>query len=125
MGRILFVSAALFGMALTATAQTSSGSIAGTVVDSQQASVANATVTLTEPERKTSVAAKTDAEGRFVFPQVLPGKYTITVESSGFKKAERKDLTLLANDKISAGTIALEIGTVSESVVGYFEVQAK
>ena len=64
MGRILFVSAALFGLALTATAQTSSGSIAGTVVDSQQAAVANATVTLIEPERKTSVAAKTDAEGR-------------------------------------------------------------
>src|SRR3954452_23934561 len=102
--------------ALTVNAQTSSGSIAGTVVDTQQASVSNATVTLIEPDRKTSVVTKTDSEGRFVFPQVLPGKYTLTVENPGFKKAERRDLTLLANDKISAGTITLEIGTVTESV---------
>src|SRR5690348_2396937 len=116
MRRILAASAILFLAVSTAVAQTSSGSIAGTVVDSQQASVSNATVTLIEPERKTSTVAKTDAEGRFVFPQVLPGKYTLTVESPGFKKAERRDLTLLANDKLSAGTIVLEVGTVTESV---------
>ncbi len=113
---LLFASFALILAALTGSAQTSSGSIAGTVVDSQQAAVANATVTLIEPERNISIVAKTDSEGRFVFPQVLPGKYTLSVENPGFKKAERKDLTLLANDKISAGTISLEIGTVSESV---------
>src|SRR5689334_4709918 len=116
MRKIWFAAMAIIAAALTSSAQTSSGSIAGTVVDSQQAVVANATVTLIEPERKTSLTTKTDTEGRFVFPQVQPGKYTLTVENPGFKKAERRDLTLLANDKITAGTIALEVGAVSESV---------
>jgi hypothetical protein len=116
MRRILLATVILIAAALTSSAQTSSGSIAGTVVDPQQAAVTNATVTLVEPERKTSVVAKTDSEGRFVFPQVLPGRYTITVENPGFKKADRRDVNLLANDKISAGVITLEVGTVSESV---------
>ena len=55
-------------------AQTSSGSIAGTVVDSQQAAVTNATVTLIDPERKTSVAAKTDAEGAICFSAGIAGQ---------------------------------------------------
>src|SRR5262245_49177233 len=116
MRRVLLASLIILMLAFVAGAQTSSGSIAGTVVDPQQAAVANANVNLIEAEKKISLNAKTDAEGRFVFPQVLPGKYTLTVENPGFKKAERKDLTLLANDKISAGTIVLEVGTVSESV---------
>ena len=83
MRRILLASFVLILAALTSSAQTSSGSIAGTVVDSQQAAVVNATVTLIDPDRKTSTVAKTDSEGRFVFPQVQPGKYTLTVENAG------------------------------------------
>src|SRR5262245_37671811 len=109
MRRILIASVGVLVLALSVHAQTSSGSIAGTVVDPQQAAVANASVNLIEAEKKITLSAKSDAEGRFVFPNVLPGKYTLTVESPGFKKAERRDLTLLANDKISAGTIALEV----------------
>jgi hypothetical protein len=97
-------------------AQTSSGSVSGSVVDAQQAAIVNATITLTDQDRRTVTATKSDSEGRFVFPNILPGKYTITVEHSGFKKTERKDITLLANDKITIGTIPLEIGTVVESV---------
>ena len=100
----------------SAGAQTSSGSIAGAVVDSQQAAIPNAAVTAVEQEKKTTFTARTDAAGRFVFPQLLPGKYTITVESQGFKRTERKDINLLANDKITVGEITVEIGTVVESV---------
>ncbi len=97
-------------------AQTSSGSIAGSVVDAQKASIPNATVTVVEQEKKTTLTTTTDTEGRFVFPQLLPGKYTIIVESPNFKKTERRDITLLANDKISAGEIALEVGSIVDSV---------
>ncbi len=97
-------------------AQTSSGSIAGVVVDSQQAAIPNASVTAVEQEKKTTFSTKTDAAGRFVFPQLLPGRYNIMVESQGFKKTERKDINLLANDKITVGEITVEVGTVVESV---------
>src|SRR5713226_1460810 len=96
--------------------QTSSGSIAGGVRDAQDAAVPNATVTLIEEQRKTAFAAKTDPEGRFVFPQLLPGRYDLSVEAEGFRKVERKDIALLANDKITVGIINLEVGGVTESV---------
>jgi hypothetical protein len=86
------------------------------VVDKQQAAVPNASVILTDQDKGTAFKASTDQEGRFVFPQVQPGKYNLVVENAGFKKAERQNLTVLANDKISAGVIALEIGVVSESI---------
>ncbi|MCU1235033.1 MAG: TonB-dependent receptor, plug, partial [Candidatus Solibacter sp.] len=114
--RILTGILALLVIAFSGYAQTSSGSIAGTVVDRQQAAVANASATLTEQDKGTAYNTKTDSEGRFVFPQVLPGKYSLVVENPGFKKAERQNLTVLANDKISAGVISLEIGAVTESV---------
>ncbi len=106
----------LLVVAVSAQAQTSSGSIAGSVVDPQQAAVPNATVTAVEQDKKTTHTAKTDAAGRFVFSLLLPGKYAITVESPGFQKTERKDITLLANDRITVGVIALEVGTVVASV---------
>src|ERR1700682_4874978 len=102
-------------------AQTTNGSIAGSVVDSQQASIANATVTISEHARRLNLVTRTDGAGRFVFPQLVPGVYDITVESPGFKKLERKDVELLANDQISVGAIVLDIGAVAESV----EVQAQ
>jgi hypothetical protein len=104
-------------LAVPVRSQTSSGSIAGSVRDAQDAATANATVTIAEQQRKTTYTAKTDAEGRFVFPQLLPGIYSISVEAPGFKKVERKDIALLANDKISVGNITLQIGGISETVV--------
>ena len=61
---------------LPAIAQTTSGSIAGSVVDATQSAVANAKVTATEQDKKTTFQTATDASGRFVFPQLAPGRYT-------------------------------------------------
>ena len=75
----------LVAMALSApplVAQTSSGSIAGSLRDPQDAAVPNATVLLIEQQRKTSFTATTDSEGRFVFPQLLPGRYDLSVTAA-------------------------------------------
>ena len=96
--------------------QSTSGSISGTVVDAQQASVAGAKVTATEQERKFSFTTTSTEAGRFVFAQTPPGIYTVTVESGGFKKLDRNDVTVNANDRIDVGNLALEVGAVSESV---------
>ncbi len=97
-------------------AQTTSGSIAGSVQDSQGAAIPGAKVTATSVEKTTSVTATTDNTGRFVFAQLLPGHYTITVEGSGFKKFERQDVILNANDSLVVGVLTLQVGTVVQTM---------
>ena len=54
-------------------AQSTSGSISGTVVDAQHAALPNAAVTAREEQQKFVVSTKTDETGRFVFTPVPPG----------------------------------------------------
>lgn len=100
----------------TVLAQTTSGSIAGNVVDSQQAAVANATITITDEARAFSQTVTADSSGRFVFPTLSPSTYKLTIEAQGFKKAERTGLLLVANDKLTLGDVALEVGGANETV---------
>ena len=97
-------------------AQTISGSIAGRVVDAQGAVVPNASVTVTEPSKNLRVSSKTSAGGDFLVPGLLPGTYSIMVESNGFKKLPRSGITLNANDKLALGDLVLEVGAVTETV---------
>src|SRR6266496_4167359 len=102
-------------LAPLAEAQTTSGSISGTVQDAQGAAVPRARVTATSASRGDVTTAETDDEGRFVFPQLQPGRYNLRVELQGFKTVEKTGVVLAANDKISAGVIRLELGTVTEA----------
>src|SRR5262245_48632971 len=108
----------MFALALAtaANAQTTSGSMAGSVADPQQSAVAGATVSVTNEAKSLTLTATTDREGRFVFPQVPPGTYKLTVEATGFKKMERTGLLLVANDKLTLGDLTLEVGQASETV---------
>lgn len=106
----------LFMLAAAAFAQTTSGSISGTVVDPQAATVADAKVTVASTDRGVTFNAQTDATGRFVFPQVPPGVYNVTIEMSGFKKLERTGVTLVANDRLVLGVLTLDVGALTETV---------
>ncbi|MCX6628589.1 MAG: carboxypeptidase regulatory-like domain-containing protein, partial [Candidatus Solibacter sp.] len=103
-------------LAHIALAQTSSGVISGRIVDSQGSSVPDAPVVLTQDLTGVKLTSKTDASGDFVFPSVLPGRYSVGIQVAGFKRLEKQDLVLAASERLSAGTIALEVGGVSESV---------
>jgi hypothetical protein len=96
--------------------QTTSGSIAGTVVDQNQGAIANASVHVNDETRSFSLTTMTDKEGRFVFPQLPPGSYTLTIEAKGFKKLQRTGMALVANDKLALGDLTLELGAASETV---------
>jgi hypothetical protein len=93
------------------------GAISGVVQDSQQAVVPNAKVSLTNQDQKTivrEVATRTD--GSFVLTPLLPGTYSLSVESSGFKKYTQSGLALNINDQIGLPPITLEVGSTGESV---------
>ncbi len=55
------------------------------------------------------------AEGRFVFSQLLPGNYSLTIEATGFKTYSVSDVTLRANQSAEVNA-QLQLGQVSETV---------
>src|SRR5579863_10077929 len=59
--------------------------ILGQVTDSSNAVVAGATVTVINSDTELKRSAKTDEAGRFNFPQLMPGTYTVRVEAPGFE----------------------------------------
>src|SRR5712692_11353034 len=59
--------------------------IVGQVRDTTNAVVPGATVTIANPEIGLRRCAKTDDAGRFNFPQLKPGTYSVKVEAKGFE----------------------------------------
>jgi len=66
--------------------------IVGEVTDATSAVVPGARVTITNHETGLKRNAKTDGEGRFSFPQLKPGTYSVKAEAQGF--APRRMTTL-------------------------------
>src|SRR5262245_48850203 len=96
--------------------QTISGTIIGSVADPSGLAVAGANVTLTHTATGVSRKVQSSSSGDFVFNSVVPGVYSLTVEAPGFKKVERTSVNLTASERLSAGTIGLEVGNVAETV---------
>ena len=59
--------------------------IVGEVGDATGAAVAGASVTVTNHETALRRSARTDESGRFNFPQLKPGAYSVKVEAQGFE----------------------------------------
>ncbi len=80
---LLMSSVALRPAAALAQGETTSA-IVGQVRDLTGALVPGATVTITDQETGLKRSAKTDDSGRFNFPQLKPGTYSVAVEAPGF-----------------------------------------
>jgi len=84
------LSPSLFGQAVNAT-------LLGTVTDSTGATVPGAKVTATETATGLIHESVTNDSGNYTFPDVPPGKYSITAEAKGFKKDTHQNIDLLSN----------------------------
>jgi hypothetical protein len=106
-----------FTLALSALAQLTTGSVAGTVKDAQGGVVPGATVTLVSESRGTkSVPVITNDVGAFVFPNVPADKYTIEVEMPSFKTLRHTGIAVNPGPQVAVGTLTLEVGGASETV---------
>ncbi len=93
----------------------SSGTITGTVTDPSKAAVADATVTLTDTATNLPRTTTTNEVGRYVFANVPPGTYTLTINKAGFRAAK------FTNQVVNVGTsltlnVALDIGATTQVV---------
>ncbi len=100
---------------ISAFGQTTTGSLRGVVSDSGSAIVTGATVTIRNNGTGIESVTTTNDQGEFVFPQVTPGKYSVSVEAKSFKKAVVPDVVVEVGVPARA-TVTLEVGDVSESV---------
>jgi hypothetical protein len=99
----------------TARAQNVYGTIAGTVTDASGAAVAGATVTLTNLGTSETHSMQSSSSGEYTFVNILPGRYRVEGEKSGFKKFVREPILV----EIESGLridIQLPVGSQSETV---------
>src|ERR1700742_305869 len=97
-------------------AQSSSGTINGRVVDSTGAVIPGAAVKLVEQQTHVETKTKAQNDGDFTFPVVQPGTYSVVVEAHGFRQLVKHDLVLRSNERLSAGTLTLQVGSDTQSV---------
>jgi Carboxypeptidase regulatory-like domain len=117
---VCFAACFLLFFAITAkqlTAQSTTASVTGSVVDSSGGVVAGAGVTLTSDATKEVHNTTANATGTFSFAAVLPGSYSLKVEHAGFKAAEQKGINVSATDHVALGDIQLQIGAVTDTIV--------
>ena len=113
----LAIVATVLGLASTAFAQGGlTGQISGTVVDDTKAVLPGVTVTVKNTNTGVSRDVVTDGSGAFVATNLLAGTYDVKAGLTGFKAAEQKHITLLAQQRLTLGTIVLEVGGMTETV---------
>jgi hypothetical protein len=115
-GKSLAATVCLLLLASLAVGQVTSGTISGSVKDPSGAAVPDAAVVATDPDKGVTRTVTTGTSGDFVFANMPPGKYTISVELKGFKKIEKGDVILNVADHVNAGDLTLQMGTTTESV---------
>jgi len=96
-------------------AQFETAEVLGTVTDPSGGAVAGASVTLTNLDTGIQVKALTDANGSYDFFNVRVGRYSVTVEHTGFSKASATGITVNVGARQRVD-LTMKIGAVSEVV---------
>ena len=95
-------------------AQTATSSLRGTVTDPQGSVIMGASVDLERADTGFHSAHTTDKSGAYEFLQVPPGTYTLTVQSSGFRK-QVATVPLLV-DQPSTLNMTMTVATATSTV---------
>ena len=104
--------------AASATAQTATTSLRGVVKDPSGAVVPGAKIAVVNFANGSTVSMVADSMGDFVFPQIPPARYTITVTSTGFG-SQSKTAELLVDQPATINfTLSVQTTTVTVDVSG-------
>ena len=96
-------------------AQSTQGSIVGTVKDSKGAVIPAAQVTLINTDEGVSRTTKTNGTGEYSFLDAKASHYTISIEFPGLEKWEASGVTLEVRQQLRVDA-TLAVGTVQQSV---------
>src|ERR1700733_14305883 len=107
---------AAVGFVTPSWAQKDAGTIVGLVRDASGAVVSGAKVTGADVDRGVQMTLSTNGDGEYVASPLHIGRYRVTVEKTGFKKAVSEVVELNVQDRVAIN-VALQIGEISEEMV--------
>jgi hypothetical protein len=111
----LLVVACLAAPASSAFGQAVYGSIFGTVTDATGAVIPNATITVTDEGKGTSVTLTSNGSGEFTAEHLIPDVYDVKVTAANFQAYETKGLQLFADTALKVEA-ALTIGDAGQTI---------
>jgi hypothetical protein len=109
----LLVTVLLICLPLLGQESTVKGNLSGVVLDQSGAVVVGAKATLNGPQGSKSVTSESD--GRFAFPLLTPGMYSVKVEKQGFRTIDVGNVEV-ATGKTANVTVTLQPGATTETV---------
>jgi hypothetical protein len=92
-----------------------SSALSGEVTDASGAAVPNATVTVTDVNTKATRTGATDAGGHFLFSQINPSTYQVTVEARSFASS-KSEPTAVGVGRTVALNFSLRVQSSSQTV---------
>ncbi len=113
--RSFWVLSCLLVCASLAIAQRDLGTVTGTVTDAQGAAIPNAKVTLTNDATGVAIDTTTNDAGAYTRPALPTGTYTITIEASGFQKAEQKGVVVNPGEPVAVN-MTMQVGNATQTV---------
>jgi carboxypeptidase family protein/TonB-dependent receptor-like protein len=105
---VLFLPVALFSQAYF-------GTVSGEITDPTGSVVPGAKVLLTDQAKGFVFTAKTDGSGRYLFPSIPPGVYTVSAEMAGFQKEVRTGIRVDVTENATAN-LKLKVASATQSV---------
>jgi Ca-activated chloride channel family protein len=109
-----------FATLVIVVAQSSVGTVRGTVWDSSGAVLPGVTVTMSRAGASNRTAV-TNEKGEFLFEAVTPGRYDVTATLAGF---ETQRLVVTVQSVVSTLSIVLRVGQIAETITVSGEVPA-
>jgi len=100
--------------------QEARGTILGRVVDQTGSVVVGAKVEATNTATGVRYTSESNGSGDYILPFLIPGNYSINVESKGFRTSNRAGIAVRQSDRVTIDT-TMEVGDASQSV----QVQAE
>src|SRR3989441_518089 len=114
---LVVLTLAFAGLCVTlASAQVSTGSISGDLVDAQGSVVPNASVKLTNKDSNQVFASQSDNAGLFHLALLQPGTYRLEISKQGFRRVVLDNVEVAVGADRGLGTIKLEVGEVTATV---------
>ena len=96
-------------------AQDGRGTLLGRITDSSAAAIPNAGIELLQKATGVRLTSRSNDQGNYEMPFLLPGFYQLGIEAAGFKKAVSDDIEIRVGDRLKLD-FTLELGQLAETV---------